>query len=51
MNAGTSTPRTNVASIRIAIPVPIPNSWMNDTLDVPNARNVTVHGQPEGDID
>lgn len=30
MRAGTSTPRTRMASMRMARAVPIPNSWRND---------------------
>jgi len=42
MNAGTSTPRTSVASIRVAIVRPTPNSLVNVTCEVANAMKVTA---------
>lgn len=39
MNAGTSSPRITVASIRTASARPVPNIWMNETLPVASAAN------------
>ena len=41
ITAGTSTPRTIVASTTIATPVPIPKNWMKLIFDRPKAKNVT----------
>ena len=46
MKAGTRTARIRVASIKMASPVPMPNSWMNVTFDVPKAKNVTAIRAP-----
>ena len=42
MNAGTRIPRTRVASIRIASPVPMPKNWMKLTRLVPKAKKLTA---------
>ena len=42
MDAGTSTPRMSVASIRIARPLPSPKNWMKLTLLVPKAKKLTA---------
>ncbi len=41
ITAGTSTPRTNVASTTIATPQPIPKNWMKLIFDRPKAKKVT----------